>query len=167
MPVWDLLFNFLVRGVRAWVEDASGQVVDEANALGNADLLLLCQLASQSTLSWGGMVHWHRLAALLQKEEQSTACVIYEGGFFIKRRRTQRPATDSPPPTGQYVRTWRANETERHGLLGTTYLPNISKILWTMLNKNIYTSFFGVTPNSALIEELYLLTIVYIKLADK
>lgn len=59
------LFNFLVRGVRAWVEDSSGQVLDETDSLGNADLLLLSQLASQTTLTWGGMVHWHWLGVLL------------------------------------------------------------------------------------------------------
>lgn len=59
------LFNFLVRGVRAGVEDASGQVMDETDALGDADLLLLGQLASQTTLTWGGMVHWHWVGALL------------------------------------------------------------------------------------------------------
>lgn len=33
-------FNFLVRWVRAWVKDASGQVLDETDALSDADLLL-------------------------------------------------------------------------------------------------------------------------------
>lgn len=59
------LFNFLVRGVGARVKDAFGQMLDEADSLGNADLLLLGQLVSQTTLPWGGMVHWHRLVALL------------------------------------------------------------------------------------------------------
>lgn len=59
------LFNFLVRGVWAWVEDAFGQVMDEADSLSNADLLLFGQLVSQTALPWGGMVHWHRLGALL------------------------------------------------------------------------------------------------------
>lgn len=53
------LFNFLVRGIGARVEHASGQVLDEAYALGNADLLLLSQLTGQTTLTGGGMVHWH------------------------------------------------------------------------------------------------------------
>jgi hypothetical protein len=38
----NILFDFLVRGLRAGVEDASGEVVDEANPLGDTDLLLLC-----------------------------------------------------------------------------------------------------------------------------
>lgn len=59
------LFNFLVRWVRAWVKDAFGQVLDETDSLGNTDLLLLGQLVSQTTLAWGGMVHWHWLDALL------------------------------------------------------------------------------------------------------
>ena len=52
------------------MEDASGQVLDEADALGDADLLLLGQLAGQTTLAWVGMVHWPRLGALLKKKEQ-------------------------------------------------------------------------------------------------
>lgn len=51
------LFHFLVSRVGAEVEDSSGQVVDEADALGDADLLLLGQLAGQATLTRGGMVH--------------------------------------------------------------------------------------------------------------
>lgn len=51
------LFHFLLRGVRAWVEDASWQMLDETNSLGDADLFLLSQLASQTTLAWGWMVH--------------------------------------------------------------------------------------------------------------
>lgn len=58
------LFDFLVRGLRAGVEDASGEVVDEANPLGDTDLLLLCQLAGQARLTRGGVVHW-RLDTLL------------------------------------------------------------------------------------------------------
>lgn len=67
----DSLFNFLVRGVRARVEDASGQVLDETNALGNADLLLLGQLAGQTMLARGGVVHLHRWGPLLEDEEQT------------------------------------------------------------------------------------------------
>lgn len=59
-----ILFDFLVRGLRAGVEDASGEVVDEANPLGDTDLLLLCQLAGQARLTGGGVVHW-RLDTLL------------------------------------------------------------------------------------------------------
>lgn len=59
-----ILFDFLVRGLRAGVEDASGEVVDEANPLGDTDLLLLCQLAGQARLTGGGVVHW-RLNTLL------------------------------------------------------------------------------------------------------
>lgn len=58
------LFHFLLRGVRAWVEDASWQMLDETNSLGDADLLLLSQLASQTTLTWGRMVHRQRLRML-------------------------------------------------------------------------------------------------------
>lgn len=70
--ILDSLFNFLVSGVGARVEDASGQVLDETNSLGNADLLLLSQLVSQTTLPGGGMIHWHWLGALLGKKEQKT-----------------------------------------------------------------------------------------------
>lgn len=59
------LFNFLLRGVGAWVEDAPGEVVDESDALSDADLLLLSQLAGQAALSWVGVEHWHRLGTLL------------------------------------------------------------------------------------------------------
>lgn len=68
MAILDSLFNFPVGGVGARVKNASGQVLDQTNSLGNADLLLFGQLASQTTLAWGEMVHWNRLGALLEKQ---------------------------------------------------------------------------------------------------
>lgn len=79
--ILDSLFNFLISGIRARVEHAFGQVMDETDSLGNADLLLLCQLVSQTTLPWSGMVYWHRLVALLEKKEQKTTCVICEASL--------------------------------------------------------------------------------------
>lgn len=70
LPILHSLFNFLVRGVGTRVEDASGQVLDETDSLGNADLLLFGQLASQTTLPWGGVVHRQWLGALLEKTQQ-------------------------------------------------------------------------------------------------
>lgn len=76
--ICDPLFNFLVGGVSAQVKDAFGEVMDETNSLSDADLLLLGQLVSEATLSWGGMVHLHRLLALLGRKQQKTIGIICE-----------------------------------------------------------------------------------------
>lgn len=72
MLFFHSLLHFLVRGVRAGVVDASGQVLDEADSLGDADLLLLCQLAGQAALPRGGVVHWQGLGALLGRGDRET-----------------------------------------------------------------------------------------------
>lgn len=64
------LFHFLVGGVGARVEDTFGQVLDETDSLGDANLLLLGQLVSQTTLTWVGMVHWQWLGTLLEKRNR-------------------------------------------------------------------------------------------------
>lgn len=64
------LFHFLFRWIGAWVEDASGQVLDQTDSLCNADLLLLSQLTCQTTLPWVGMVNWQRLCVFLGQKEQ-------------------------------------------------------------------------------------------------
>lgn len=70
ITVQHSLSNFLLRGVRTRIEDTSGQVMDETDPLGNANLLLLSQLAGQTTLTRSGMVHWHWLGMLLEMKEQ-------------------------------------------------------------------------------------------------
>lgn len=59
------LFHFLLGGVGARVEDTSGQMLDEADTLGDADLFLLRQLAGQTTLAWRGVIDRQRLRVLL------------------------------------------------------------------------------------------------------
>lgn len=64
------LFHFLISGVGAWVENASGQVLDQTDSLCNANLLLLSELGSQTTLPRVGMVHGRWLCALLDNNKQ-------------------------------------------------------------------------------------------------
>lgn len=45
------LSNFLFRAISSWVVHAFGEVLDESNSLGDADLLLFCQLGGQSRLA--------------------------------------------------------------------------------------------------------------------
>lgn len=45
------LSNFLFRAVSSWVVHAFGEVLDESDPLGDADLLLFCQLGGQSRLA--------------------------------------------------------------------------------------------------------------------
>ena len=54
-----LLSDLLLRAVLASVVHALGEVVDEPDALCDADLLLLGQLGGQASLTGGGMVHRH------------------------------------------------------------------------------------------------------------
>jgi len=83
--ICDPLFNFLVRGVGARLEDAFGQVMDETDPLGNADLLLLSELVRQATLPRGGMVHLHRLGALLEGKQPKTTPGSYEASLLCGR----------------------------------------------------------------------------------
>lgn len=84
------LFDFLVRGLRAGVEDASGEVMDEANPLGDTDLLLLCQLAGQARLTRGGVVHW-RLDTLLYG--------MWGEGYRVTHDTVIRESLDPPKTT--------------------------------------------------------------------
>ena len=63
------LFDSLFSGVRAGVKVASGEVLDKTDALCNADLLLLGQLAGETTLTCIWVVDWQRLYASLQKKQ--------------------------------------------------------------------------------------------------
>ena len=55
----SLLSDLLLGAVLASVVHALGEVVNEADALCDADLLLFRQLGGQAGLTWGGMVHRH------------------------------------------------------------------------------------------------------------
>ena len=101
------LFHFLVGGVGAGVEDTFGQVLDETDSLGDANLLLLRQLVSQTTLTWVGMVHWQWLGTLLV-------------GPLKNRGPTSSASMDQPPPMSTIstiTGAWgcdEANETVRN-----------------------------------------------------
>ena len=53
------LSDFFLRAVTARVVDAFGEVLDEADALSDPDLLLLGQLGGQAGLAGRGVVHRH------------------------------------------------------------------------------------------------------------
>lgn len=55
----DALSDLLLRAIPPWVVDTLWEVLDESNALGNADLLLLCQLSGQSGLARCWVVDRH------------------------------------------------------------------------------------------------------------
>lgn len=63
---WYSLSDLLLRAAPTSVVHAARQVLDEADALGDAHLLLLCQLRGQAGLAWRGVVHGH-LDLLLSK----------------------------------------------------------------------------------------------------
>lgn len=83
------LFDFLLRGIRPWVEDAFGQMLDESDSLSDADLLLLGQLTGQATLPWGGVVYWRRLGLFLGNRKHKTQVCsasnspLGEGGAYF------------------------------------------------------------------------------------
>lgn len=53
------LSYFFFRAVSSWVIDALREVLDEADALSDADLLLLRQLSGQTGLARGGVINRH------------------------------------------------------------------------------------------------------------
>lgn len=69
---YHALFDLLVGRLCARVEDPSGQVLDEADALSDTDLLLLRQLSGKPCLAGCGMVHWHLRPLLGSREHLLT-----------------------------------------------------------------------------------------------
>lgn len=61
------LSDLLLRAVPPWVVHALWEVLDESDPLGNADLLLLCQLSGQSGLAGCWVVDRH-MDLLLQNK---------------------------------------------------------------------------------------------------
>lgn len=66
------LSDLLLRAIPSWVVHALREVLDESDALRNADLLLLCQLGGQSGLAGCRVVDRHMDLLLKIDREEMT-----------------------------------------------------------------------------------------------
>lgn len=70
-----LLSDLLLWAVLSSIINALREVLDEADALSYADLLLLCELGGQTGLTGCGMVHGH-VSLLLVADEETQKTVL-------------------------------------------------------------------------------------------